>query len=313
MSSEHRDEALVIVDVQNDLRRERIDAVVEEGREPAGPGYSGFDGTKLEAILRGAGTRRVHVAGLALDYCVLQTALDAPPGLRRRRAPRPHARVRGGGGRRRARARRARGRGRRARAVRRRSGAGTVARAPGRREDVRVLLRDLRILALLAAAAAALALAGCGGGGGASTTTSGPTHAQYVAAANGICSTARKQTASLINEIKSQTAAVITGNPGEAKALAAKVAQLHDVAAANLAKLRALAQPTADHTGISHMLKPLETVVGDIGQAATALSHGAALNAAALFQEAQPVAAQVTSAAHALGADQCGAVLSALA
>jgi hypothetical protein len=176
-----------------------------------------------------------------------------------------------------------------------------------------VLRRHPLIVPLFAAAMAVLALAACGGGGSNSSTSSGPTHAQYVAAANGICATARKLTASLINEIKSQTAAVITGNTGEAKALAAKVRQLHDVAATNLAKLRALQQPAADHEAISHMLKPLETVVGDVGQAATALRHGAALNAAALFQEAQPAAAQVTSAAHALGANQCGAVLSALA
>jgi hypothetical protein len=48
-------------------------------------------------------------------------------------------------------------------------------------------------------------------------------------------------------------------------------------------------------------------------QAASALSHGAALNAVALLQQAQPTAAKVTSAAHALGATQCGAVLAALA
>jgi nicotinamidase/pyrazinamidase len=59
------------------LRRELIDVVVDKGREPDGEGYSAFDGTQLEEILRRAGTRRVHVAGLALDYCVRQTALDA--------------------------------------------------------------------------------------------------------------------------------------------------------------------------------------------------------------------------------------------
>jgi hypothetical protein len=177
---------------------------------------------------------------------------------------------------------------------------------------VRVLLADLRILALLVGAAAVLALAACGGGGG-TKTSSGPTHAEYVAAANHICANARSQTASLINEIKSQAGAVVTGSAGGAKALSAKVTRLHDVAAANLAKLRALQQPAADHTAINHMLRPLETVVGDIGRAATALSHGAALDAVALLQQAQPVAAQVTSAAHSLGAGQCGAVLSALA
>jgi nicotinamidase/pyrazinamidase len=59
------------------LRRERIGAIVDKGVAPYGESQSGFAGTELDAILRRAGTRRVHVVGLALDYCVRQTALDA--------------------------------------------------------------------------------------------------------------------------------------------------------------------------------------------------------------------------------------------
>ena len=39
--------------------------------------YSGFDGTDLAEQLRALGVRRVFVAGLATDYCVLHTVLDA--------------------------------------------------------------------------------------------------------------------------------------------------------------------------------------------------------------------------------------------
>lgn len=39
--------------------------------------YSGFAGTDLDAQLRVAGVRRVFVGGLATDYCVLNTVLDA--------------------------------------------------------------------------------------------------------------------------------------------------------------------------------------------------------------------------------------------
>lgn len=39
--------------------------------------YSGFSGTDLDARLRGMAVRRVFVGGLATDYCVLQTVLDA--------------------------------------------------------------------------------------------------------------------------------------------------------------------------------------------------------------------------------------------
>lgn len=39
--------------------------------------YSDFQGTGLAEILRADGVRRVFVAGLALDYCVKATCLDA--------------------------------------------------------------------------------------------------------------------------------------------------------------------------------------------------------------------------------------------
>ncbi len=38
--------------------------------------YSGFDGTHLAQRLRQAGVQRLFIAGLATDYCVLQTVLD---------------------------------------------------------------------------------------------------------------------------------------------------------------------------------------------------------------------------------------------
>jgi len=39
--------------------------------------YSGFDGTDLERKLKKTGIRRVFVGGLATDYCVKSTVLDA--------------------------------------------------------------------------------------------------------------------------------------------------------------------------------------------------------------------------------------------
>lgn len=39
--------------------------------------YSGFEGTELDAMLRAQGVTRVFVGGLATDYCVLQTVMDA--------------------------------------------------------------------------------------------------------------------------------------------------------------------------------------------------------------------------------------------
>jgi nicotinamidase/pyrazinamidase len=57
--------------------RERIDVVVDKGQDPGTEGYSGFEATGLEQLLRDRGIDRVTLVGLATDYCVKNTALDA--------------------------------------------------------------------------------------------------------------------------------------------------------------------------------------------------------------------------------------------
>ncbi len=59
------------------LHTSQIDAIVDVGREPEDQGYSGFEHSELEGLLRDRGVDTVHIAGLALDYCVRATALDA--------------------------------------------------------------------------------------------------------------------------------------------------------------------------------------------------------------------------------------------
>ena len=59
------------------LDRARVDAVIDKGQDPATEGYSGFEGTDLATLLRQRGIDRVTVVGLATDYCVKNTALDA--------------------------------------------------------------------------------------------------------------------------------------------------------------------------------------------------------------------------------------------
>jgi nicotinamidase/pyrazinamidase len=54
-----------------------IDAVVDKGQDVGTEGYSGFEGTRLADILREHGVDHVTVVGLATDYCVKNTALDA--------------------------------------------------------------------------------------------------------------------------------------------------------------------------------------------------------------------------------------------
>jgi nicotinamidase/pyrazinamidase len=59
------------------LDADRIEVIIDKGQAPDRPGYSGFEDTGLEQALRDHEVNVVHVAGLALDYCVRATALDA--------------------------------------------------------------------------------------------------------------------------------------------------------------------------------------------------------------------------------------------
>jgi nicotinamidase/pyrazinamidase len=59
------------------LESERVDVVIDKGTDPGTEGYSGFEGTALGELLRERGIDRVTVVGLATDYCVKNTALDA--------------------------------------------------------------------------------------------------------------------------------------------------------------------------------------------------------------------------------------------
>lgn len=51
--------------------------VVSKATRPDAEAYSGFEGTELAARLRQQGVKRLFVGGLATDYCVRATVLDA--------------------------------------------------------------------------------------------------------------------------------------------------------------------------------------------------------------------------------------------
>lgn len=51
--------------------------IVSKGIDESADGYSGFDGTDLAQILRDQDVEEVWVGGLATDYCVKHTVLDA--------------------------------------------------------------------------------------------------------------------------------------------------------------------------------------------------------------------------------------------
>jgi nicotinamidase/pyrazinamidase len=59
------------------LDETHVDIVIDKGTDPQTEGYSGFEGTPLAQLLREHHIDRVTIVGLATDYCVKHTALDA--------------------------------------------------------------------------------------------------------------------------------------------------------------------------------------------------------------------------------------------
>ena len=59
------------------LRASAGDVLIHKGVAIHGPGYSGFESTELADRLRSLGVERVLLSGIATEYCVRATALDA--------------------------------------------------------------------------------------------------------------------------------------------------------------------------------------------------------------------------------------------
>ncbi|HSQ23370.1 MAG TPA: isochorismatase family protein [Pyrinomonadaceae bacterium] len=60
-----------------DLSDDPRATIISTGTTESTDGYSGFDGTNLGRLLREEGVNEVWVGGLATDYCVKHTVLDA--------------------------------------------------------------------------------------------------------------------------------------------------------------------------------------------------------------------------------------------
>jgi nicotinamidase/pyrazinamidase len=60
-----------------DLDVSSIDRIFQKGTDVATDGYSGFTGTDLASELNRLGVQRVFVVGLATDYCVRATTIEA--------------------------------------------------------------------------------------------------------------------------------------------------------------------------------------------------------------------------------------------
>ena len=59
------------------LNVKAVDLIVSKAADPAKEAYSGFDAPELPAALRAHGVRRLWIGGLATEYCVKATVLDA--------------------------------------------------------------------------------------------------------------------------------------------------------------------------------------------------------------------------------------------
>lgn len=60
-----------------DLKLPESVTIISHSTDPSRESYSGFDGTELGEELKKESVRRIFVGGLATDYCVKNTVLDA--------------------------------------------------------------------------------------------------------------------------------------------------------------------------------------------------------------------------------------------
>ena len=64
-------------ELHSSLDRSKVDLVVDKAQDPHTQGYSSFHGGNLAEVLRERGVDHVWIGGLATDYCVKNTVLDA--------------------------------------------------------------------------------------------------------------------------------------------------------------------------------------------------------------------------------------------
>ncbi len=64
-------------ELHGSLDRSKVDIVVDKAQDPFTQGYSSFHGADLAGLLRERHVDHLYVAGLATDYCVKHTVLDA--------------------------------------------------------------------------------------------------------------------------------------------------------------------------------------------------------------------------------------------
>ncbi|MHB1834335.1 MAG: hypothetical protein ACYCXW_05160 [Solirubrobacteraceae bacterium] len=93
--------------------------------------------------------------------------------------------------------------------------------------------------------------------------------------------------------------------------MAAVLHQLHTIATTTLAKLRALKQPSGDHSQIARFLTPFASAVAALDHAARTADAGQSQQALGQLKKVAPDLKQMASAAQAYGLTTCQNVLAA--
>lgn len=65
------------IELAEPLQESDFDIKIVKGTNPAKEAYSGFDETNLDHILKKRNIKKVFIGGVATDYCIGKTALDA--------------------------------------------------------------------------------------------------------------------------------------------------------------------------------------------------------------------------------------------
>lgn len=66
-------------DLHPDLNKEKIDIFLKKGTDGSDTGYSAFEATNINLLelLRSKNIKKVYITGLATEYCVKATCMDA--------------------------------------------------------------------------------------------------------------------------------------------------------------------------------------------------------------------------------------------
>jgi ABC-type Fe3+-hydroxamate transport system substrate-binding protein len=168
-----------------------------------------------------------------------------------------------------------------------------------------------RISFVLAAIAVLALLAGCGGGGSSSSSSSqassgGSSKAEYVKAADAVCTEYQGTTQPMREEVKEIEASSNPESPDNLKRLGQILQKADSTAEQEYEALHEVEAPSADQATIDAMIGKAEKAVGESRESAEALEAGDLTKFSQILKEAAPLNAQARKMAIAYGFKVCG-------